>query len=200
MSTLLFLRDVVRSPVQMGAVAPSSRRLAGAMVDAAEVGPGHHVLELGAGSGSFTREIAERHPRNLLVALERSADLATLLAARFPSARVIAEPVERLDDVVAAHSLPRFDRVVSGLPWALWSEARQAAILDALLPHLAPRARFVTFHYIHSRALGRVASMRRLLSERFAEVHQSDPVWQNLPPAFVHVAFNPRTRVGAAES
>ena len=149
----------------MGAIAPSGRQLARAIVDAAQVAPGNVVIELGGGSGSFTRELVARHPENPLTVFELSADLAAGLRREFPSARVVAAPVEDFPKVAPSLGISRVDRIISGLPWALWGEARQAAVLDALTPYLAPSARFVTFHYLHSRSLGRVSITKRLLRE-----------------------------------
>lgn len=196
MSTLLFLRDVARSPLQMGAIAPSSRQLAKAMVDHAQIQPGQVIVELGGGSGAFTRELVERHPDNPLLVFELSTGLAASLQERFPTAQVVAGPAESLPEVAAARGITRVDRIVSGLPWALWSTRRSAEILDALVPHLAPDGRLVTFHYVHSRALGRVAGMRALLDQRFEQVRLSDIVWANVPPAYVHIAESPRPRTG----
>lgn len=196
MSTLLFLRDVARSPLQMGAIAPSSKQLARVMVDEARIQPGQVIVELGGGSGAFTRELVERHPDNPLLVFELSAELAASLQAKFPSAHVVAGPAEGFADVAGRYGISHIDRVVSGLPWALWGATRQAAILDSLVPHMAPGARMVTFHYVHSRALGRVASMRRLLRERFEQVGDSDTVWANVPPAYVHIAEGPRQHAG----
>jgi phospholipid N-methyltransferase len=190
-STAEFLRDVVRDPLRMGSIVPSSSALARAMVDEAAIGPGAGVLELGAGSGAFTRELVERHPDAQIVAVELSADLAAGLAARFPAVEVLAASADDGARLAAALGGRRVDRVVSGLPWALWSEARQEAVLDTVLPLLAPDARLVTFHYLHSRALGRVRALRRLLRARFAVVGDSAPVWWNFPPAYVHVATGP---------
>lgn len=198
MSTLLFLRDVARKPLQMGAIAPSSKQLAKAMVDQAQIEPGQVIVELGGGSGSFTREIVDRYPDNPLMVFELSAELAAALQQTFPYAHVIAGPAESFPDVAAQYGITHIDRIVSGLPWALWSPARQASILDGLVPHMAPGGRMVTFHYVHSRALGRVASMRRLLDERFEEVFNSPPVWANVPPAYIHIAQGPRQHSVAA--
>ena len=198
MSTLLFLRDVARNPARMGSVVPSSARLAQAMADCADIQPGHVVVELGAGTGAFTRELVERHPRNRLVVFEVSATLAGPLERSFPTVTVVARPAEALPEVMAELGLGRIDRVVSGLPWALWGAAQQARILDGLVPYLAPSARLVTFHDLHSRALGRVRTTRGLLVERFHDVSFSAPVWRNLPPALVHVAARPRAGTAGA--
>lgn len=200
MSFQLFLKDVFINPMQMGAIAPSSRDLARAMVDTARIEDEHTVVELGAGSGSFTREIVDRHPVSPLFAFEISPRLGEELTKSFPSANVVVAPVEDLPKVAPEIGLQQIDRIVSGLPWALWSEERQAAIFDALLPFLSPNARFVTFHYIHSRALGRVKGTRRLLQERFTHVTNSEPVWNNLPPAYVHIAENPRAQGASAKA
>jgi phospholipid N-methyltransferase len=185
MSTVQFVRDVMSRPLEMGAILPSSQFLARAMVDAAEIQPRHRVLELGAGSGAFTREISDRHPSADLILVEPGASLAEGLRREFPRARVCAILAQDLGDVGLAPG--SIDRVVSGLPWALWSGEVQSQILDALVPLLAPHARLVTFHYLHSRALGRVASFRELLSTRFRRVTHTAPVWANMPPAYVRV-------------
>jgi len=170
----------------MGSLVPSSPELARRIVALAEIRPGHRVLELGAGSGAFTAELRRAHADAPLVAVEPARPLALALARVWPEVTVLAAPAEDL----AAH-LPagtRFDRVVSGLPWALWSEARQASVLDAITPFLATDARLVTFHYVHSDLLGAVRTTRRLFRARFHHTSWSPVVWQNAPPAKVHVA------------
>ena len=192
MSYRLFLRDVLANPLQMGALAPSSRALARAIVNAADIRAQQTIVELGAGSGVFTREIVDRHPDSPLFAFEISPQLGAELRDRFTSATIVVAPVEALPQVASKIGLKKIDRIVSGLPWALWSETRQAGILDAIVPFLTPTARFVTFHYLHSRALGRVKATRRLLDARFTRVTHSRPVWANFPPAYIHIADGPR--------
>lgn len=184
------------SPLQIGAVAPSSRNLARAMVDLAQIKEGQVVAELGAGTGAFTREIVERHPGSPVFAFEACPRLGADLARRFTSAKVVAAKVECLPQLASSLGLTRIDRIVSGLPWALWPEPRQAAVLDTLIPFLSPDVRFVTFHYLHSRWLGQVHATRRVLEGRFARVYRGPSVWRNLPPAFVHVADELRSREG----
>lgn len=192
MSFRIFLRDVLANPLQMGAVVPSSRALAGTIVRYADIRAQHTVVELGAGNGAFTRKILDRHPESPLFAFEISPQLGMDLRERFPLATIVVAPVENLPHVASCVGLRKIDRIVSGLPWALWSEARQAGILDVLIPFLTPTARFVTFHYLHSRALGRVKTTRKLLRARFNRVTHSKPVWANFPPAYIHIAECPR--------
>lgn len=192
MSAWTFFKDVLRYPLQMGSVVPSSRYLARAIVDAAGICDGDSVVELGAGSGVFTREIVRRFPHCALVVIEMSESLGRELAREFPNARVIIASVESLPHWGTALGGLKFDRVVSGLPWALWTESHQRLIVDLLVPYLAPGCRLVTFHYWHSRLLGRVRATRRVLAERFVHVGHSRTIWANFPPAYVHIAEEPK--------
>ncbi|MBX3747537.1 MAG: methyltransferase [Verrucomicrobiae bacterium] len=199
MSNWLFLQSAIRKPWQMGSMLPSSRSLARAMVDLADIGEGHQVVELGAGNGSFTRELVERHPDLPLLAFELCPRLGADLARRFPSVRVVIDAAEHLPRRAPSLGLTRIDRVVSGLPWALWDEQRQAAVVATLIPFLSPEARLVTVHYLPSRWIGWVQTTRRVLERHFDRVYHGSPVWRNFPPAYVHVAERPRLRSGAAD-
>lgn len=195
MSTTLFWREVRARPLEMGAIVPSSGALARRIVACAGIRRGDVVAELGAGSGAFTSEIVARHPDNSLLVLEPSLPLAAHLASAHPRARVYSDGAEDLPEVVRSAGLTRVDRVISGLPWALWERARQERVLDAIVSVLSPDAVFVTFHYLHSDALGAVAPTRELLGARFEEVARSDVEWRNLPPAYVCIARRPRVGV-----
>jgi phospholipid N-methyltransferase len=199
MSTFLFLRSAQRNPLRIGAIVPSSQALARAMVDLARIQDGQVVAELGAGTGAFTQEIVVRHPGSRLIAFEICPRLGADLAERFRGVKVVAAPVESLPHLAEGLGLKKIDRIVSGLPWALWPETRQAAVLGALMPFLTPDARLVTFHYLHSRWLGRVVTTRRVLRSRFSRVYHGRPVWRNFPPAYVHVAEGPRPGGGAGD-
>ena len=58
----LFLSHFRKSPRTVGAIAPSSQRLARAMLDGLTLEPGSRVVELGPGTGAIKREIARRLP------------------------------------------------------------------------------------------------------------------------------------------
>lgn len=192
MSTWMFVRDVLRRPTQMGAIAPSGRALAREMVDQAQIGPGHAVAELGAGTGVFTREIVARHPDAPLAVFEPGVELAAALRAEFPAAHVTERLAHELPDVIDALGFARVDRVVSGLPWAIFPLDVQRAILDAVVSRMPEDGRIVTFQYVHSQVLPGASVLNELLNERFTTLSRSGAVWANLPPAFVIVAANPR--------
>lgn len=188
MSNLLFLREFARNPKRIGSVMPSGAQLARRMVEAADIHPDHHVVELGGGTGPITKEIRAAWPDVDLLVLEPAPDLAAMLRTRFPDVRVDERLAQDLPAVVAEWGHALVDRVVSGLPWTMWSEEVIAAGLDAVVEVLAPGGRMVTFSYVHAQAvLPGARRFRRLLEARFAHVGRTEVQWFNVPPAVVFV-------------
>jgi phospholipid N-methyltransferase len=108
------------------------------MLDMADVHSADLVVELGAGTGVYTREILARlTPDAHLMALERDPRLAQLLTEQYQDSRVrvICDSAEN----VQAHLKgARTELVVSGLPFtSLGSDVRQrifSQIVDILAP------------------------------------------------------------------
>lgn len=85
MSKILFFKKFLIRPKSIGAVLPSSSKLAlefSKIVDKLEP---VDILEVGPGTGSITKAIAHKNPK--LVELDK--DLYELLAAKFPDLRII---------------------------------------------------------------------------------------------------------------
>lgn len=176
---LPFLRRWLTAPRTVGAIAPSSRALARAMCAAATPlhGP---VLELGPGTGVFTRALVEAgvDPATLVL-VERLPAFAAMLRARWPQARVIEGDAGALrrDDLPAAPCT-----VVSGLPLRAMPAAQVERILAAVLACSAPAVRLVQFTY--GLRCPVAAPLRRRLGLRARRVAF---VAGNLPPAWVWV-------------
>jgi phospholipid N-methyltransferase len=192
MSSLQFLGQFVRDPVGLGAVAPSGPQLARIEVDAADIQPHHVVVELGAGTGPMTAEIVQR-PHAAFVSLEPNPALAATLRDRFPEVTVDERYAQALPDIVAELGLSQVDRVVSSLPWAIWSQQLQDEIFAAILEVLAPDGRLVTFSYLHAKPLPAARRFRATLDAHFATVRTTQVAWLNVPPAFVFVCDGPRS-------
>ena len=66
-SKLVFLKQILRNPFGIGAVVPSSQRLARLMVERIDPQTSDVIVELGPGTGVFTRELLARGviPANL---------------------------------------------------------------------------------------------------------------------------------------
>lgn len=187
-----FLREFARDPNHIGAVAPSSSHLAACMVAAVDIRPGHVVVEVGAGTGPFTRRIRQVAPEAHLLALEPNAELAAHLRAELPGVEVVERMAHELPEIVREWGHEKVDRVVSGLPWALWPPEVQDPIFDGILAVLAPEGRMATFTYVHSQVLPPAQRLKDKLHRRFARVERTPVTWRNVPPAFVWVCSAPR--------
>ena len=183
-----FLKNFVRSPFSVGAVAPSSRHLARRMVEDMDLDRANTVVELGPGTGAFTRTIEESiSSRTLYLALELNAEFAsTLSEAGFERARIIHDSAENIGEHLAAHERTHADSILCGLPWATFPEDLQGRILDAVTGALEPGGKFCSFAYIHSAWFPTARKFHGALRGRFRSVRATPVVWRNLPPAFVY--------------
>jgi phosphatidylethanolamine/phosphatidyl-N-methylethanolamine N-methyltransferase len=182
-----FLGGFLRGPGHVGAVAPSSRFLAREMVKGCALRSAKTVVELGPGTGSFTRAIADGiSDETTFMALERDPVFADTIEERFPDVLVYNDSAERLPHYLALNGKVCADCILSGLPWASFPRTLQLRILEAVLASLGPGAPFVTFAYIHALWLPTARRFRRTLHDSFTTVEQSRVVWANFPPAIVY--------------
>ena len=175
--TLLFFRQLISRPLQVSAIAPSSRFLAKAM--AKDLGPNTgRVVEFGPGTGRLTEGILNAGvlPENLTL-FEMNPDFVTHLRARFPGVTVHLAGAQTALDVVAKG----VGAVVSGLPLLSMPMALRQSIVAAAFDILAPDGIYVQFTYGPRPALdgSQIASLG-------LSWIQTAYVALNLPPARVH--------------
>jgi phospholipid N-methyltransferase len=193
--TFQFFGSFLRTPARIGSVCPSSPALARAMIEGCHLERASAVVELGPGTGAFTRLIFNHlQPDALFFALELHAPHVISLRHRFPNLQVYNDSAERIGDYLQQHHRTATDCVVSGLPWSNMSRETQRRILTPVARALSNEGVFVSFAYLHTRALRRAALFRQLLNETFEEVRQSSVVWLNVPPAFVYRCRRPRPK------
>jgi phosphatidylethanolamine/phosphatidyl-N-methylethanolamine N-methyltransferase len=186
-----FLGSFLRSPLRMGALAPSSPMLAKAMLADCDLRNAQVVVELGPGTGSFTRLILERIGQGaVFFAMELDESSVRRLRVAFPDIEVHHRSAEHLPNLMETRGR-RVDCVVSGLPWANMGAEVQDRILDGVVRSLSPHGVFTTFAYLHARWLPGAVRFRRRLDQRFTSVRTSPVVWRNLPPAYVYCCRHP---------
>ncbi|MGW1997631.1 class I SAM-dependent methyltransferase [Embleya sp. NPDC001921] len=192
-STLIpFIREFVKAPTVVASVIPSSKALA-RQVASPVPSTGHPVVvELGPGTGAFTRTIQERlDGRGRHIALDVNERFTALLSDRFPAVDALTADARDLPALLTERGLGHADAIVSGLPWATFRPERQRELLDAVACALSPRGAFTTFAYIHAHRSTAARRFRRSLAERFEEVVLGRTVWANLPPALVYHCRRP---------
>lgn len=178
MNTSAFIALALTRPQLVGALAPSSRRLARTMAE--QVGEPQALIELGAGTGAVTAALRAAAPDLPLLAVEMQPDLAAGLQKRFPDIDVAcAAAHEVLEDQAAS---PEATVLVSSLPFRSLPEPLRGTTLRALLDFIEahPARRLVQYTYQPRRPFALPAASPLRWSLR-------DVVWGNLPPAGVWV-------------
>ena len=177
---MTFLRAGLSDPRGVGAVAPSGRALA-RLITSEIVETSSPVIELGAGTGVFTRALLDRGvPERELVLIEAHPYFASLLKSRFPAARVLA---------MGAGELRRFDpcdgsaagSVVSGLPLLSMPRREIMRILRGSFRRLRSGGAFYQFTY------GPLCPVPSVILKRLGlRAKRIGWVANNLPPASVY--------------
>jgi phosphatidylethanolamine/phosphatidyl-N-methylethanolamine N-methyltransferase len=179
-TSALFLTQWARHWRETGAVLPSSPRLARAMVDrVGALAPGQVIVELGPGTGPFTKELERRYHSHRVVAVEFNQTFAQRLQRELPRVTVIDGCATRLPAHLRGLGIhpEQVGAVVSGLPLLSLPGEMPRRVLDAVAAVLVPGQRFIQFTYAPRR-------WRRLSHPHLAP-QEHRRVWLNLPPATV---------------
>lgn len=187
-----FVTRAVLHQGTVGAIAPSSRHLARLLTSIVPRSGQPVVVELGAGTGAVSDEITRVLPAGgRQLAIEIDPGMVRFLRRHRPGLTVIPGDAAQLAAHIAEHGVTQIDALVSGLPWALFTESTQRAIVRAASIELGATGAFSTFAYLHGLGLPGARRLKRMLHEHFEEVITTAPVWRNLPPARVYVCRRP---------
>lgn len=188
-SIALHLKNVLAHPLKTASLLPSSVRLARHMVGAAEIENAGVIVEFGPGTGVITEEIAGRmNPSAKLVAMEVNPDFAARIRSDFPGAHVFNGCASETAGCLRELGIDGCDRIVSGLPWAVFSDGFQKKILSAAAEALRPGGVFVSFAYTPAHMLPSGRNFKKNLEAAFGEVSRTPVEWRNVPPAFAYRA------------
>ena len=180
MSPLSFFLTWLADPLNVGAVAPSSPALANAITDEITLASAP-IIELGPGSGVFTRALLARGiSQDRLALIEHGGEFVSLLQRLFPDARVMRMDAARLKEVELFGG-ERAGAVVSGLPLLLMPPGKVLAILDAGFWHLRADGVFYQFTYGP-----RSPVSRAVLGQLGLTATRVGMTLANVPPAMVY--------------
>jgi phosphatidylethanolamine/phosphatidyl-N-methylethanolamine N-methyltransferase len=176
--SLLFWRQYLRRPLGIGAIAPSSPRLARAMVRALGARPADTVVELGPGTGVFTRQLLhDGVSRDRLILIEFDRDFVGYLRKAFPGVTVIEGDARRLGDILRGLDRDQVPRILSGLPLRSMAPEMRAAIARAMAQALEPGGTLIQFTYFNAPPLPTMVPELK--------VQRAGVVFGNIPPAFI---------------
>ncbi len=179
-ATKTFGREWLRNPRQIGAVTPSSKRLAMAMASGISERSGP-VIELGPGTGVITRALLQRglDPQEI-AAIELSERFAEALKHKYPQLDVIhgdAGEVARL----SPFELGSVGYVICGLPLVNLPRDLAETILVGSFKTLRPGGAFRLFTYSHRCPVSQ--SIRHRLGLKAVRISRT---LRNIPPATIY--------------
>ena len=180
-------REFLKSPNKVGAISPSSRYLANAMLDQLHWDTLTTVVEYGPGTGAISKHLLKRvGDHQKLFAVELNASFVPVLNQKLPTLKVFNESVSDIRRICDREGVDWVDGIISGLPWTVFPEPLQEELLNATLSVLAEGGQFVTFAYFHGLPLQNARRFRKRLKETFSTVTISQVVWRNFPPAIFY--------------
>ncbi|AQY20658.1 hypothetical protein T261_08855 [Streptomyces lydicus] len=217
-----FLREAARSMRTTGAVAPSGSALARRLAAPLPAPGGRsplRVLEVGAGTGTVTRALAERiGPGDRLDTVEINPRFVRLLTEALRTDPVLAAASERIRIVpesICETQLPEngYDVIVSCLPFTNFAPDVVRSLLERYLTALVPGGHLTFFGYLgtqpvrslfaHRTEAARHRAVAAVLAEFSARYGGGDGgsvIWRNLPPARVSHLRAPQRCVCVADS
>jgi phospholipid N-methyltransferase len=181
-----FLKEFVSKPQEIGAIVPSSAALAREVVRSIDWDDVRVLVEYGPGLGAITGEILTRTDGKDFFVIELNEAYAERFRRNFPDVTLYRDSVANVASIAAEHGVEAVDCIISGLPWAIFSDSVQDELLDATFEVLKQGGQFITFAYMHGLALPAGRRFRKKLGRRFRKVDRSRVVWRNTPPAVVY--------------
>ena len=196
---LIFYWEFLRDTPRVGSVTPSSKHLARSMTS--ELGRrdiAARILEVGAGTGSCTREILRKmRGDDTLDIYEVNPRFAQHLRERVLRGNGNGNVMVHEKDVLSMTPGNKYHYIVSGLPMNNLSPDRVRATMETFLGSLVPGGTLSFFEYIGSRPLQslivgregrrRLREVGEILDEFLEQLEvRRDSVLVNIPPAFTH--------------
>jgi phospholipid N-methyltransferase len=167
----------------VGAVLPTSRRAVRATLDLVALEDARCIVEMGAGTGPYTREIVKRLHRDArFIAFEIDPELAAGLERdyRDPRLQVANASAERMDSYLDGR---RADVVVSAIPFTSLPSRERQNLLRAAQANLAEDGTLLVLQYSPF-IQGQLEKIFASVDRRLAPL--------NVPPAFLFACRGPR--------
>ncbi len=172
-----FVSEFFKEWKQVGAISPSSTFLVNDMLDEVDFRKARIIVELGAGSGSFTKEILRRMDGDakFFVFEINQAFYSRLSRIKDSRLKVIHDSAENILKYIPAQNV---DYVISGIPLSNLKKEDKKNIIRSSLKTLKKNGLFLQFQYF--------PESLSLLKQFFKEVKLKF-TFLNTPPAFFYI-------------
>ena len=145
---LRFIRGMMSTPKTVGAIMPTSGRMAARMASIIDTGSGLPVLELGPGTGVITKAILDKgvKPEDL-VSVEYSSEFVRHLRGKYPGVNFINGDAFSLAETLKSYRGQKFDCVISGIPLLNFPMHQRVTLIEDLLRLIPVGRPVVQFSY-----------------------------------------------------
>ncbi|MFD3157808.1 class I SAM-dependent methyltransferase [Haloimpatiens sp. FM7330] len=180
MESVKFLKQFICNPRKVGAVLPSSQKLANKMVENIEFEKAECIIEYGPGTGVFTEKLVERKKDDtILIVIEYNKKLCDIIRDKFKNKKnvyIVNDSAENAKEYLNDFGFNNADYIVSGLPFTSLPKDMSINILNITKEILSKEGNFITFQY---------SLVKKNFIEQFFTEIQCKRVIINIPPAYV---------------
>lgn len=181
-----FLQAFLKSPFKVGAITPSSPELSLEMIAGIEPHEENIVLELGVGTGSFTKPLRRIVSDNKsYLGVEINPKFVTALSREFSGMKFICGDATKLTDLHGKSGLGKVGYILSGIPFVTLPNDVGDEILTQVSNFMdAGNCTFRTFQYAHGFYMPSALKLRAFMRKRYGRAKKSELIFKNVPPAY----------------
>lgn len=176
----MFLLEYLKSPMKIGAVAPSSKRLARKMAEPIDFKNCKCIVEFGPGTGVFTDEIIARKGEDIVfILIEQNQEFWAKLHQRYKfkkNVHVVHGDASDIQLYLDRYHQQKADYIISGLPFASLPKSVSQRILEAIRNVIGDSGKFITFQY---------TLLKKNMFLQWFHLENTEYELLNFPPAFV---------------
>ncbi len=182
---LQFFQAFLKNPLKVGAIAPSSPELANRMLDGITPNEDSVVLELGVGTGAFTKLIKAKVPdEKSYLGIELDKNLVKGLRTKFPAMRFMRGNACQSHTLHKRSKLGKVEFILSGLPFVSMPNKVNEKIFAEIEKFMERGCTFRTFQYAHGYYMPSAIKLREFMRNRYGVSQRSPLIVKNVPPAY----------------
>jgi len=180
-----FLQAFLKNPLHVGAITPSSPELALKMIEGIVPAKESVVLELGVGTGSFTKLLQQIVPCDKsYLGIEINRKFVRALKGEFPDMKFVCGDAARASELHKKSRLGRVGYIISGIPFVSLPNEAGDEILQEIGKFMQPGCVFRTFQYAHGYYMPSAIKLRQYMRRHYGKAKKSSLIVKNVPPAY----------------
>jgi phospholipid N-methyltransferase len=180
-----FLQAFLKNPLHVGAITPSSPELAEQMIDGVTPDDENIVIELGVGTGSFTKLINQIVPDNKsYLGIEINRKFTKALKNEYPNLKFVCGNAVKLEKLHEKSELGKVSYIISGIPFVSLPNDVGDEILQQISRFMEQGCMFRTFQYAHGYYMPSAVKLRKFMRSHYGRAKKSSLIVKNVPPAY----------------